>query len=89
MGPAIVLSKIYANSMMVFLNDRIPYGHDGSGQAISLEMMTGSLHPHHLATLPGPADAAQGQLALEGCNSARDNTPGQTAVPPKKHRYLA
>ena len=69
---------------MVFLNDRILYGHDGDGQAISLEMITGSLHPVHLATLPGPADVAQEQLALEGCNGAKGSTSGQTAVPPKE-----
>ncbi|KAF8677811.1 hypothetical protein AX14_004783 [Amanita brunnescens Koide BX004] len=35
LGPAIVLSKLYANSMMVFLNDRIPSSHDHDGHATS------------------------------------------------------
>ncbi|KAF8721591.1 hypothetical protein AX14_010272 [Amanita brunnescens Koide BX004] len=69
-GPAIVLSKLYANSMMVFLNDRIPSYHGRDGQ-IASEMVTGALGSIHFATAPGPADTAQEQLALdEGCNNA-------------------
>ena len=68
MGPSIVLPKLYANSMMVFLNDRILYGNDGDGQAISLEIMTGALGSMNVGTLPGPADAVQEQQILEGCN---------------------
>jgi hypothetical protein len=35
-GPPIILSKLYANSMMVFLNNRILGAHDCGGQAIPL-----------------------------------------------------
>ena len=44
--------------MMVFLNDRILYGHGRDDHATS-EMVTGALGSMRLATLPGPADAAQ------------------------------
>ena len=71
-GPVIVLSKLYANSMMVFLNDRIPSGHGRDDRATFGSM--------HFATLPGLADTAQERL-----NDARGSTPGQTTVPPKKH----
>ena len=75
--------------MMVFLNDRILYGHDGDGQAISLESMTGSIHPIHFATAPGLGDAAQEQLALDSCNNAQSSTSGRAVAKnrSKKHSY--
>ncbi|KAF8660116.1 hypothetical protein AX14_007458 [Amanita brunnescens Koide BX004] len=51
-GLAIVLSKLYANSMMVFLNDRIPSSHH-DGHAMS---NVTSLGPHHFRTAAGSAD---------------------------------
>lgn len=83
MGPTIVLSKLYANSMLVFLNDRIPSGHGRDDHAPS-EMMTGALGSMGFATLTGRADTAREQLALEGCNGARGSMSGRTAVPPEK-----
>ena len=70
---------------MVFLNDRILYDHDGDGQAISLETMTGALGSMPFATFPGPAVTAQEQLAWEGCDDGRGSTSGQTVIPPNKH----
>ena len=83
-GLAIVLSKLYANSMMVFLNDRIPSSHGRDDYTIS-EMATGARGSMHFATLRGPADAVQEQLVSDGCNDARGSKPGQTTVPPEKH----
>ena len=57
-GTVIVVSKLYANSMMVFLNDRIPSGHGGDGQAVS-EVVTEAVDSIHFATAPGPAEQAQ------------------------------
>ncbi len=64
-GPAVVLSKLYANSMMVFLNDRTPalYGRDGHVTSDVVTVPLGSLH-FEIAT--GPADAAQAQPSSEG-----------------------
>lgn len=86
LAPTIVLSKLYANSMMVFLNDRILYDH-GRGDHTASEMVTGALGSMRFATLSGPANAVQERLALEGCNDARgtSSTSGQTAVPPKNN----
>ena len=53
LGPAIVLSKLYANSMMVFLNDRIPSSHGHDGHAMS---NVGTLGLHHFRTVAGSAD---------------------------------
>ena len=69
-APIICLSKLYANSMMVFLNDRVMSGHDCGGQAISLETMTGALGSFRFATVPGPTDTvAQEQLVSEGSDN--------------------
>ena len=51
-GLAIVLSKLYANSMMVFLNDRIPSSHH---DVHAMSNVT-SLGPHHFRTVAGSAD---------------------------------
>jgi len=61
-GPATVLSNLYANSMMVLLNDRAPAfrGHDGH---VISDVVT---VPLHFETATGPADAAQEQPSLEG-----------------------
>ena len=75
-GIVIVVSKLYANSMMVSLNDRIPSSHGGNGQAVS-EMVTGAVGSIHFATAPGPTEPAQEQLASNGCDSARSSTSGQ------------
>ena len=74
---AIVLSKLYANSMMVFLNDRIPSGHDFGGQAISLEIMTGGLGSFRFTTVPGPTDMAaqEQQVASEGSDNVGSSMP--------------
>jgi len=64
-GPAIVLSKLYANSMMVFLNDRAPAlcGRDGHETSDVVTVPLGSLH---FETATGPVDAAQEQPSSEG-----------------------
>lgn len=72
-GPGIVLSKLYANSTMVLLNDRRLSG-DCGGQQMSLETITtgepGSLHV--ASRVPGFAHTlAQGQLDLEGRGDAK------------------
>ena len=75
-GPAIVLSKLYANSMMVFLNDRIPSSrHDG--HAMSNAVSLGSLH---FRTVAGSVDIAQEQPAEKGgCDDIR-GTSGETVT---------
>ncbi|KAF8701704.1 hypothetical protein AX14_000333, partial [Amanita brunnescens Koide BX004] len=75
-GPAIVLSKLYANSMMVFLNDRIPSSrHDG--HAMSNTVSLGSLH---FRTVAGSVDIAQEQPAEKGgCDDIR-GTSGETVT---------
>ena len=50
------MSKLYANSMMVFLNDRVMSGHDGGSQSTSSETVTGALDSLRFATGPGPMD---------------------------------
>jgi hypothetical protein len=75
-APVICLSKLYANSMMVFLNDRVMSGHDCGSQATSLETVTGALGSFRFATVPGPTDTvAQEQLASEGSDNAGISTP--------------
>ena len=70
--------------MMVFLNDRIPSGHDCGGQAISLETMTGALDSFRFATVPGPTDTvAQEQQASEGSDNAGSSMPAVEG--PSKH----
>ena len=69
----------YANSTMVFLNNRILPGHGCGGQAISLETMNGSLSSV-LAVAPGLADATQEQLDLEGRVNAGSSMSGRLAV---------
>ena len=84
-GPAIVLSKLYANCMMVFLNDRVMYGHDRDDQVVS-EMVAGTLGSIHFATAE-PVETAE-ELALdEGDDSAGRSTLGRTAIEDlsKKH----
>jgi hypothetical protein len=74
-GPAIVLSKLYANSMMVFLNDRTPSGHHGRDNHTTV-----ILDSLRFATVAGPTDSAQ-ELALEGCDEgAESNKSARTAV---------
>jgi hypothetical protein len=65
--------------MMVFLNDRILSSHGCDGHVVS-EMVAGSLGSIRFATVPGPADTAQEQLALEGSDITRSSTSGRTAV---------
>ena len=55
--------------MMVFLNDRIPYGQDRDDQTV-FEMATGPLGSIRFATAPGPADMAQEQLTFEDYDNA-------------------
>ena len=88
LGPSIVLSQLYANSMMVFLNDRIPSSHYRDDHVTS-EMVTGVLGSMRFATVPGRADAVEEQLALEGCNGVRGHMSGQTADPSNKHNCPA
>jgi hypothetical protein len=79
-GPAIVLSKLYANSVMVVLNDRIP---SCNGQAAAAQMVTRPLGSIRFATVSGPAGTAQEvqeQQALEYRDDARSNMSGQMAV---------
>jgi hypothetical protein len=75
-GIVIVVSKLYANSMMVSLNDRIPSSHGGDGRAVS-EMVTGAVGSIHFATAPGPTEPVQEQLALDGYDNARSSTSGR------------
>lgn len=74
-GPAIVLSKLYANSMMVFLNDRTPSARGrGSHATVVLDSL-------HFATVAGPTDTAL-ELALEGYDTdgAESTRSARTAV---------
>ena len=72
LGPAIVLSKLYANSMMVFVNDRIPSGRDGRTMSA---VVVDSLH---FAPVAGSEDTAMEQPAWEGgCNDERSIMSGQ------------
>ncbi|KAF8316029.1 hypothetical protein F5887DRAFT_1228507 [Amanita rubescens] len=64
-GPAIVLSKLYANSMMVFLNDRAP-AFRGFDSDATLDVVTVPFGPLHFETATGPADSNQEQPSLEG-----------------------
>ncbi|KAF8350398.1 hypothetical protein F5887DRAFT_939003 [Amanita rubescens] len=75
-GPAIVLSKLYANSMMVFLNDRTPSGDHGRDNHATV-----ILDSLHFATVAGPTDSAQ-ELALEGYDGGgvESNKSARTAV---------
>ena len=86
-GPAIILSKLYANSMMVFLNDRIQFGPDG-WQPVS-EMATRPLGPIHFAIPPGQADTAQEQIDLEGNSRMSGQTAVEDAPTSKKHSCSA
>ena len=56
-GPAIVLSKLYANSMMVFLNNRAPARRGPDGH-ITSDVVTVPLGPLHFETAisAGPAE---------------------------------
>jgi hypothetical protein len=63
LGPAIVLSKLYANSMMVFVNDRIPSGHSRDSRSMSAVV----LDSLHFAPVAGESeDTALEQPAWEG-----------------------
>ncbi|KAF8350401.1 hypothetical protein F5887DRAFT_1278627 [Amanita rubescens] len=64
-SPAIVLSKLYANSMMVFLNDRAP-AFRGLDSSATLDVVTVPFGPLHFETATGPVDANQEQPSLEG-----------------------
>ena len=64
-GPAILLSKLYANSMMVFLNNRPPARRGRDGHVIS-DVVTVPLGSLHFETATGLADAAQEQPSSEG-----------------------
>jgi hypothetical protein len=77
-APAVFLSKLYANSMMVFLNDRIPSGPDCDGRAVSLKIVARPLDSVRFAKAPAPEDTAQ-ELALESSDNA-SSTSGQTTV---------
>ena len=81
-GPAIVLSKLYANSMMVFLNDRILYSRGRDDQAMVTDIAMGPLGSIRFATAPlGQADTAQEQLTVdEGCDNARSSISGRTSL---------
>lgn len=64
-GPAILLSKLYANSMMVFLNDRAPARRDRDGHVTS-DVVTVPLVSLRFETATGPEDAAQEHSSSEG-----------------------
>ena len=66
---------------MVFLNDRIPYGHRSDQM-----MVTGPLNSIHFVSAPKPAGAVQKQLSLESRDNA-SSASGRTAVgdPYKQH----
>ena len=77
LGPAIVLSKLYANSMMVLVNDRIPSGHGRDGRTMS-GTGTVALGSLHFANVDGSEDTVQEQPAWEGgCDDERSSTLGQ------------
>ena len=89
-GPAMVLSKLYANSVMVFLNNRIPPRHacTCNGQA-ALEMENGPPGSFRSAIARAPADSMPPeQLALE---RSRTSASGRTVVEDhfKQHSYSA
>ena len=73
-GPSIVLSKVYANSMMVFLNDRIP-----RHRRTMPEPVNGTLGSIHFATELGPADTAQ-VTSSGGSDSTRSSMSGRTTI---------
>ena len=80
-GPAIVLSKLYGNSMMVFLNDRVLYGHDRDDQVVSEMVVAGTLGSIRFASAAGPVDTTQIQLDLdEGGDNATSSTLERTAA---------
>jgi len=65
-GPPIVLSKLYANSMMVFLNDRAPVRR-GLDDHVTSDVVTVPLGSLHFETATGPGtDAAREQPSSEG-----------------------
>ena len=67
-APTIGLSKLYANSMMVFLNDRIMSGRDDCG---GQETVTGALGSFRFTTVSGPTDTvAQEQLGSDKAGSS-------------------
>jgi hypothetical protein len=68
--------------MMVFLNDRILYGHGRDDQAVVTDIAMGPLGSIHFATAPlGPADTAQEQQTVdEGCDNARSSISGRTSL---------
>ncbi len=72
-GPAIILSKLYANSMMVFLNDRAPHRRSRDGHVAS-DVVTVPLGSLRFETATGPADAAQEQSSSEGCGDVGSST---------------
>ena len=74
LGPAIALSKLYANSMMVFVNDRIPSGHGRDGRTMTGTVI-GSLH---FAAPAGSGYTAQERSTWEGgCDDEMSSTSGQ------------
>ena len=77
-GPSIVLSKVYANSMMVFLNDRILSDRSRDGQTMPERAnVTVPLSSIHFATTIGPADTAQ-VTSFGGSESTRSSMSGRT-----------
>ncbi|KAF8734719.1 hypothetical protein AX14_003056 [Amanita brunnescens Koide BX004] len=81
LGPAIVLSKLYANSMMVFVNDRIPSSHGRHGHALS-NTVTVPLTLLHFATVVGEEATTQEQPAQEGdCDDENSSTSRQMISP--------
>jgi len=73
-GPSIVLSKVYANSMMVFLNDRIL----SDRQKVS-QTANGPFGSINVATTLGPAETAQ-VTSFGGSHSIRSSTSGRSTI---------
>ena len=76
-----VLSMLYANSMMVFLNNRIMSGLRGSSDEVeTLEMVTEPFGSIRFTTASEPAGAVPERLALDSRDhNTRSSTSGRTA----------
>ena len=73
-GPSIVLSKVYANSMMVFLNDRILSERKRASQTAN-----GPFGSINVATTLGPAETAQ-VTSSGGSHSTRSSMSERSTI---------
>ena len=87
-GPAIVLSKLYANSMMVFVNDRISSKRSQDDHETS-DMVTVHVGPPHFARVAG-TDSGTEEHVFTTFIVAEDDVSSQVAVevPTKRKSIL-